>query len=167
MEYLNLDLIKKHLNIDEDFHDDDDYLKILGDVAEQVTERHIDDSFGLIMLKNHGKFPPTLMQAMLLLVGNYYNNRESVAFTGVSELPQSYLYLLSLYQNYDGEEGLDRIYFYNELNKLFNQANKNTDEIADIRKHKISGGTWIDVDNGADSGYTHVVNVDDVDQGEY
>ena len=155
MEYLNLDLIKKHLNIDEDFHDDDDYLKILGDVAEQVTERHIDDSFGLIMLKNHGKFPPTLMQAMLLLVGNYYNNRESVAFTGVSELPQSYLYLLSLYQNYDGEEGLD------------NQANKNTDDIADIRKYKISGGTWIDVDNEADSGYTHVVNVDDVDQGEY
>lgn len=155
MEYLNLDLIKKHLNIDEDFHDDDDYLKILGDVAEQVTERHIDDSFQLIMLKNHGKFPPTLMQAMLLLVGNYYNNRESVAFTGVSELPQSYLYLLSLYQNYDGEEGLD------------NQANKNTDDIADIRKHKISGGTWIVVDNEADSGYTHVVNVDDVDQGEY
>lgn len=166
MEYLNLDLIKKHLNIDEDFHDDDDYLKILGDVAEQVTERHIDDSFGLIMLKNHGKFPATLMQAMLLLVGNYYNNRESVAFTGVSELPQSYLYLLSLYQNY-GNEGLDKIYFYNELNKLYNQANKNTDDIADIRKHKISGGTWIDVDNEADSGYTHVVNVDDVDQGEY
>ena len=107
------------------------------------------------------------MQAMLLLVGNYYNNRESVAFTGVSELPQSYLYLLSLYQNYDGEEGLDRIYFYNELNKLYNQANKNTDDIADIKKHKISGGTWIDVDNEADSGYTHVVNVDDVNQGEY
>ena len=42
-----------------------------------------------------------------------------------------------------------------------------TDDIADIRKHKISGGTWIDVDNEADSGYTHVVNVDDVDQGEY
>lgn len=156
MEYLNLDLIKKHLNIDEDFHDDDDYLKILGDVAEQVTERHIDDSFQLIMLKNHGKFPPTLMQAMLLLVGNYYNNRESVAFTGVSELPQSYLYLLSLYQNYDGEEGLD------------NQANKNTDDIADIKKHKISGGTWIDVEQlEADSGYTHVVNADDFDQGEY
>lgn len=155
MEYLNLVLIKKHLNIDEDFHDDDDYLTLLGDVVEQVTERHIDDSFQLIMLKNHGKFPPTLMQAMLLLVGNYYNNRESVAFTGVSELPQSYLYLLSLYQNYDGEEGLD------------NQANKNTDDIADIRKYKISGGTWIDVDNEADSGYTYVVNVDDVDQGEY
>ena len=70
MEYLNLDLIKKHLNIDEDFHDDDDYLTLLGDVVEQVTERHIDDSFQLIMLKNRGKFPPTLMQAMLLLVGN-------------------------------------------------------------------------------------------------
>ena len=156
MEYLNLDLIKKHLNIDEDFHDDDDYLTLLGDVVEQVTERHIDDSFQLIMLKNRGKFPPTLMQAMLLLVGNYYNNRESVAFTGVSELPQSYFYLLSLYQNYG-----------NEINKLHDQADKNTDEIADIKKHKISGGTWINIDNEADSGYTHVVNVDDVDQGEY
>ena len=50
MEYLNLDLIKKHLNIDEDFHDDDDYLKILGDVAEQVTERHIDATVGRQLL---------------------------------------------------------------------------------------------------------------------
>ena len=114
MEYLNLDLIKKHLNIDSDFHDDDEYLTMLGNVVEQVTERHIDDSFQLIMLKNNGVFPPTLIQAMLLLCGTYYSNRENVAFTSSSEIPQSYSYLLSLYQNY-GSEGLDRLYFYNQF----------------------------------------------------
>lgn len=166
MRYLTLELIKKHLNLDEDFTDDDSYLEMLGNVVETVTERHIDDSFELIMLRDRGKFPDALMEAMLLLLGTYYNNRESVAFVSSSELPQSYLYLLSLYQNY-GDEGLDRIYFYNEINKLHDQADKNTESVEDIRKHKITGGTWIDVDNEADSGYTHVVNVDDVDQGEY
>lgn len=166
MEYLNLDLIKKHLNIDSNFHDDDEYLTMLGNVVEQVTERHIDDSFQLIMLKNNGVFPPTLIQAMLLLCGTYYSNRENVAFTSSSEIPQSYSYLLSLYQNY-GSEGLDRLYFYNQFNKINKKIDKNTESIEDIKKHKLSGGTSIDIDNTQDDGYTHVINVDDVDQGEY
>ena len=166
MEYLNLDLIKKHLNIDSDFHDDDEYLTMLGNVVEQVTERHIDSSFALITFENNGVFPPTLMQAMLLLCGTYYSNRENVAFTSSSEIPQSYSYLLSLYQNY-GSEGLDRLYFYNQLNKINQKIDKNTENIEDIKNHKLSGGTSIDIDNTQDEGYTDVINVDDVDQGEY
>ena len=104
MEYLNLDLIKKHLNIDEDFHDDDDYLTLLGDVVEQVTERHIDDSLKKLTADNNGKIPAPLIQAMLLLLGTYYNNRENVAFASSAEIPLSYSYLLSLYQNYGGND---------------------------------------------------------------
>ena len=102
MQYLNLDLIKKHLNMDESFHDDDSYLEALSDVVEEVTEKHIDVSFNKLTADNNGKIPAPLIQAMLLLLATYYSNRENIAFASSAEIPLSYSYLLSLYQNYDG-----------------------------------------------------------------
>ena len=104
MEYLNLDLIKKHLNIDSDFHDDDSYIEALGDVVEEITEKHIDVSLKTLTVDNKGKIPTPLKQAMLLLLGTYYSNRENVAFASSAEIPLSYSYLLSLYQNYGGND---------------------------------------------------------------
>lgn len=104
MEYLNLDLIKKHLNIDSDFHDDDSYIEALGDVVEEVTEKQIDVSLNKLTAENNGKIPTPLIQAMLLLLGTYYNNRENIAFASSTEIPLSYSYLLSLYQNYGGND---------------------------------------------------------------
>lgn len=104
MEYLNLDLIKKHLNIDSDFHDDDSYIEALGDVVEEITEKHIDVSLKKLTVENKGKIPTPLKQAMLLLLGTYYSNRENVAFASSAEIPLSYSYLLSLYQNYGGND---------------------------------------------------------------
>jgi hypothetical protein len=104
MQYLKLDLIKKHLNMDESFHDDDSYLEALGDVVEEVTEKHIDVSLKKLTADNNGKIPTPLKQAMLLLLGTYYSNRENVAFASSAEIPLSYSYLLSLYQNYGGND---------------------------------------------------------------
>ena len=104
MQYLKLDLIKKHLNMDESFHDDDSYLEALGDIVEEVTEKHIDISLNKITADNKGKIPTPLIQAMLLLLGTYYSNRENVAFASSAEIPLSYSYLLSLYQNYGGND---------------------------------------------------------------
>ena len=87
--------------MDESFHDDDSYLEALGDVVEEVTEKHIDNK---LTTDNNGKIPTPLKQAMLLLLGTYYNNRENVAFASSSEIPLSYSYLLSLYQNYGGND---------------------------------------------------------------
>ena len=88
--------------MDESFHDDDSYLEALGDVVEEVTEKHIDVSLNNLTADNNGKIPTPLKQAMLLLCGSYYSNRENVAFASSAEIPLSYSYLLSLYQNYDG-----------------------------------------------------------------
>lgn len=104
MQYLKLELIKKHLNMDESFHDDDSYLEALGDVVEEVTEKHIDVSLKKLTADNNGKIPTPLIQAMLLLCGSYYSNRENVAFASSAEIPLSYSYLLSLYQNYGGND---------------------------------------------------------------
>ena len=88
--------------MDESFHDDDSYLEALGDVVEEVTEKHIDVSFKKLTADNNGKIPTLLQQAMLLLLGTYYSNRENIAFASSAEIPVTYSYLLSLYQNYGG-----------------------------------------------------------------
>lgn len=88
--------------MDESFHDDDSYLEALGDIVEEVSEKHIDVSLNKLTADNNGKIPTPLKQAMLLLLGTYYNNRENIAFASSAEIPLSYSYLLSLYQNYGG-----------------------------------------------------------------
>lgn len=101
--YIQLYQVKKHLNIDEDFHNDDEYLMSLVEVAEKVVEKNIDTSLKLLE-DGDGFIPAPLIQAMLLLIGNFYANRESVAFASSSEVPLSYNYLIDLYRNYRGED---------------------------------------------------------------
>ena len=100
--YILLDDAKRHLNVDKDFRDDDKYIASLIDVAEKVVERNID--INLKELEDgDGDIPSPLIQAMLLLVGNFYANWESVAFAGTYDVPYSYQYLIDLYRNYRGE----------------------------------------------------------------
>lgn len=40
--YTDLDTIKRHLNVDSDFYEDDMYICDLMDVAEKAVEREID-----------------------------------------------------------------------------------------------------------------------------
>lgn len=96
---MDINTIKKHLNIDEEFNGDNDYLLMLADVAKTAVEKHIDCN--LEDLQNEsGEIPTPLSQAILLMIGNLYMNRESVAFNSVVEVPKSYDYLLSLYKDY-------------------------------------------------------------------
>ena len=99
--YLNLRDIKKHLNIDSYYTDDDIYLEALMNVAEKVVEKHIDIGLAILADYNGGELPPPLIHAMLLFVGNMYANRESVAFASSSEIPLSYQYILDLYKCYN------------------------------------------------------------------
>lgn len=99
--YVNLQQLKKHLNIDSSFHDDDEYLVDLEQVAEHCVERHIDDKLSdIIIASGRTTIPPTLIQAILILAANFYSNRESIAFSSHTELPYSLTYLLDSYKNY-------------------------------------------------------------------
>ena len=97
--YISLDKCKKHLNIDPDFKEDDNYIMSLIEVAEEVVQRHIGYRFEDILVD--GQLPMALQHAMLLFIGNMYANRESVTFGSASELPLSYNYILQLFENYD------------------------------------------------------------------
>lgn len=48
---LSLCEVKRHLRIDNDFHDDDDYLENLIKVATQIAENYIEKSIALTEVK--------------------------------------------------------------------------------------------------------------------
>lgn len=101
MTYLTVEKVKQHLNIDSYYTDDDTYLASLIDVVQNVVEKHIDNS--LVTLQSEGgELPPPLLHAMLLLIGSFYNNRESVSNLTMKEVPLGYNYLLDLFKNYNG-----------------------------------------------------------------
>ena len=97
--FLQLDLIKKHLNIDDYYKDDDDYLIYLADVAAKKKKKHIDNNLS-DLANSRGEIPSPLLHAMLLFIGDMYANRESKTYSSISEIPFSYDYLLTLYKKY-------------------------------------------------------------------
>lgn len=100
--YLELDIVKKHLNIEKEYTLDDEYILQLMCVAEDAVEKHIDNK-----LKNledeAGNLPASILHSMMLLVANFYANRESVAFASSTEIPTSYNYLLDLFKDYSSK----------------------------------------------------------------
>ena len=103
MEYLTLPQIKKHLNIDDYYEGDDTYLTSLGDVCEQIIAEHIETPLATIA-EERGGLPAPLIHAMLLLLGTFYMNRESVSYGQAYQIPASCSntldYLLHPYINY-------------------------------------------------------------------
>lgn len=99
--YVSLDAAKKHLNIEEDYHEDDQYIMGLIEAAEQAVRVHTNDGeLDEIAEKHGGCLPNPLLHAMLLMVGNLYQNREVVGPRTVT-LPYNYEYLIDLYKNYN------------------------------------------------------------------
>lgn len=97
--YLDLNIVKKHLNVDDWFTSDDEYISGLIDVAEEIVSKHLDNKLDAIVSDN-GSMPAPIMHACMLLIGNFYANRESIAFANATELPLGYSYLLQPYKNY-------------------------------------------------------------------
>lgn len=98
---VSLDILKKHLNIESSFTADDTYITELEGVAEQVISQDLCMDIEDIESDTVG-VPKPLLQAIKLLVGQYYANREPVAFASSSEVPLTYRHLISLYRKYDG-----------------------------------------------------------------
>lgn len=96
---VSLEELKNHLNIDSSFNDDDAYIESLEEVAEGLIQKHIDKTFDDI-IGEEGELPKPLLQSIKLMVANFYDNRESVAYTSVTEVPNSLNYILSMYRDY-------------------------------------------------------------------
>lgn len=93
-----MNIAKKHLNIDDDFKDDDNYIISLIKVAEDAVQKN--ENIALEELLEGGELPPSVIHSILLLVGNLYNSREAATYSSVSEVPYSYKYLINLNRNW-------------------------------------------------------------------
>lgn len=114
----NLDIIKQHLNLvyetvpplDEsgstvyEYTYEDEYLTQLWDACLSAVEKYIDDDLDTLAQANSGALPTSLIQATLLLVGNYYSTRESNTYGSVKEVPHGFTFLCDLWRNYAGNQ---------------------------------------------------------------
>lgn len=94
---ISLDELKAHLNLEADWHGENQYLQSLLDAAKVVVQKHICEE-DIDDMSEEQKKP--LIHAIKLLVGTWYMNRESLS--NLNSANHSYEYILSLYKNYSG-----------------------------------------------------------------
>lgn len=97
---LSLNLLKKHLNLDINFKEDDEILLNYLETAEHAVINDLDKKNEEDLYDENGDFKPTIRQAILFLAGSFYENREAVVFSSVNELPLGYNYLNMLEHDY-------------------------------------------------------------------
>ena len=98
--YTTLQMIKRHLNIDQSFTEDDEYLLYLYEVAEAVVQVHLCANLEDYEDEAHN-IPAGIIHAMLLYIGDLYNSREGNAYgVSVQQVPFGYEYRISLYKNF-------------------------------------------------------------------
>lgn len=98
--YITLVEAKKHLNIEQDFHEDDTYILYLVEVAEAVVARYICQPLIDLEDPNH-HIPAPLKHAAMLYMGDLYANRESNSFgVNVSQVPFTFQFLCDAYRCY-------------------------------------------------------------------
>lgn len=175
MTYLNLELIKTHLNL-QNFSDDDKYLQHLGSAVEFVVERDIDKKLTTIAQENGGELPPSLLHAMLLLLGTYYANRENVAYASCVEVPKTYAYICDLYRCYGKtsqefntfEEIKNKV---DELQQTTKDINANLgvvkSQVDELSKRDVVGGEGINVKQKDTHTKEVNFNITEVNLGDY
>lgn len=99
MAYVTLADLKAHLRVE--VNTDDTYLTALIGVAEAAIGNELGKDLSYYEDSTTHKIPTPLYQAVMILCGDLYNNRESVAFATPSEVPRSMGYLLAPYKKYD------------------------------------------------------------------
>ena len=189
MTYLNLELIKNHLNL-QNFSDDDTYLQHLGSAVEFVVERDIDKKLSKIAQENGGELPPSLLHAMLLLLGTYYANRENVSYASCVEVPKTYQYICDLYRSYgvnsqefntieDIKNKVDELQalaqdtnkvvheIKNDVNMNNSQISTLTQNVDELSKRDIVGGEGIDVKQKDTHTKEVNFNITEVNLGDY
>lgn len=100
MTCIPLELAKKHLNLDEDYVEDDEYILGLLAAAKGAVEKALNASLDRLAEENGGEVPMAIIQAILLMVGNLYQNRE-ITGSKTAALPYNFEYLINLYKHYD------------------------------------------------------------------
>ena len=97
---LDLNLVKKHLNIEKEFTDDDLYICNLIEAAEQVVKNAVMPDKDEDLLDEEGEYLPNVRHAILLLIGTWYASRESVTFGMPQKVPHGFDYIIQQIKTY-------------------------------------------------------------------
>ena len=97
--YITLPQVKNQLNLDESFNEDDNLLRLYIQAAENVVEHHINRSLCQVAEENNGILPQQVQIAVMMLVGSFYNSRESQSYASISANP-AYHYILASVKRY-------------------------------------------------------------------
>lgn len=88
--------LKKHLNIESDFTDDDTYLTSLLYVTQTLIQEYLND----FTLSGATEIATPIYHSIILLAGHFYLNRNMVSFSQGVEIPYTFKFLLAPYKNY-------------------------------------------------------------------
>ena len=95
---IELEDLKSHLMVE---HNLDDLLLLqYEEVAVDTVVKHCNVKSINELMDENGELFPTIRQAILVLVGHFYQNREMISFGNPQKLPYSFEYLISLNQEY-------------------------------------------------------------------
>ena len=100
--HVTLDEAKKHLNVEQEYTEDDNYIETLIDVAEAKVAKELCVKVEELATIEEGSklIPHPIKQAILLNIGMYYANREELTYTQSKPLEQGSKYLIALYRDY-------------------------------------------------------------------
>jgi hypothetical protein len=93
---LNINQLKRQLNIEEDYTNDDAILQHSLDVSIYAVNTYLGNSLSGY---TNAEIPITVEQATLILASHYYLNRELVKPVEMKEIPYSFRFLLDPYKN--------------------------------------------------------------------
>ena len=98
LKYLTLDEIKKQCVVDADFHEDDEFLILIGESVEDITANLIDMPLDELAA-DHGDIPTGVRHSMRMLVDYFYSQQRGSS-AEANDIPQSIYTLLKLYRNF-------------------------------------------------------------------
>lgn len=97
---IDIEIIKKHLNVDDDYEGDNALIEMYKETAiNQVAE----DSGCEIeeLTDDNGMLKPIARQAALLLIADFYAYRENTFNGALSVQPKGYQRLINIIRHYD------------------------------------------------------------------
>ena len=88
LQFLTLEDMKAQARVEADFHDEDNYLMMLGRSAERRLLKDIQRTYDEV-LAMEGEWPMDLTLAALMLVSSWYQHREPEINQSMSVVPYS------------------------------------------------------------------------------
>lgn len=97
-QYITLEEIKKQLNIDQEYHGDDEFLEMLADSAEDMASNLLDCSLDELVAEK-GDLPAGVRHCLRMLVDYMYSQNRGSSGESI-DIPNTVYLILKLYRQF-------------------------------------------------------------------